>query len=567
MINFLHISDLHYSTDSSIHPFRTTNAKKKDVRDRESLVESIVNCLNTSQMPPLTGIIVSGDLRWSTCKKGFDLAAKELNILADKLGVARENIVIIPGNHDADWSQVPSQRFAEYQKVEKKITNRRSNNDAQSITVLSDDQHALVIYGVNSAAIESQEDAGIGLVGPVALHALLKQDLPQETNGKKIIKLLCLHHHALPVSYVASDYFAGDKRKTSVTLDAKAVLSLCAEYDVSMVLHGHQHQPCLASFTCISPLTQDMTHAYSVWVSGAGSAGLDRKYLGDAGVRHLQVFQMKFDGLIPTAILHSFASDADNSLKFTPMPKPICIRLSQRLKNSILIESDHCRIAKTSCLYMQQAFPEGNLPTNGQDSSELFIVLLKCKQCKKTNARLRRMAKDQGIDGVYDLYGDYDLLVKVRRSSQHEVEEFILRPLLADGLIDATYNNAMKRFDNLKIIDVLTELLPNNVFRQEIDVVKGIKVFILFSDVDRPEDLRNHCEDALKRVWMDGWAGRVAITGLFFSQHHGIAEVYVSCGSYAALNLVTQKIEEHLENRNNSMRKITMLGQSIWERA
>lgn len=564
MINVLHISDLHFSTDPTIHPFRIADAKKANVRDRESLAEAIADSLQISRMPRISGIIVSGDLRWSTCKEGFALAAKAIIQLAEKLGVAREKIVVIPGNHDADWAQSPEQRFADYLKTEKKITKCKAGKDHQSVTVLSDDQTAVVVYGVNSAAIESKEDAGIGMVGPTSLQTLFRRALPPETKDKKVIKLLCLHHHTLPVSYVASDYFSGEKKRTSVTLDAKAVLNLCAEHDVAMMLHGHQHQPCLASFTCISPLTQDMSQAYSVWVSGVGSAGLDRAYLGDAGRRHFQVLQMGFEGSIPKALINSFASDADNSLKFSPIT-PVSFQLSQRLRGSTLIEFDHCRNAKTSCLNISQAFPEGRLPSDADDRSNLFFVLLKCRHCKKTNMRLRAIAQTNGIEGIYDLYGDYDLLVKIRSSSQRAVEHSILRPLLAEGLINATYDKTKRRFDNVKVIDVCNELLPETNFRREIDIVKGIKVFILFYDVDRAEALQSHCEDALKRVWADGWSGRVAVTGLFFSDFHAIAEVYVSCGSYAALNLVTQKLEEHLESRGNSMRKITMLGQSIWE--
>lgn len=564
MINVLHLSDVHYSNDPSIHPF-SVSGENGGVLQRQSLVDAVCEGLEAAKLTsPLSGIVISGDLRWSTSKEGFALAVREIGRLAERLGIRRDRIVVIPGNHDADWNEPPEKRFAAYQLAYAEITGSGAVMDDESITTFTSENESVVIYGVSSAAIESKDDAGTGMVGENKLRALLRKPLP-ETDGKKTIKILCLHHHVLPVSYVAADYFTDSRRRTSVTLDAMAVLNLCAEHDVALLVHGHQHQPTLAAFTCISPINQDLSHAYSVWVSGAGSAGLDRKYLGDAGCRHFQVLQFSFPNAVPTASFVAFVSDTINSLKFVPTRGTASVQLSQRLANATLIESDHCRLAKSACLSIRDAFPEATLPAKPTDDSDLFIVLLKCAQCRPTNDRLRALAKTNRIEGIYDLYGDYDILLKIRCGSQEEFERAVLKPLLLEGLIIARYDTENRRYDDVTILNITSELLPHKEFRRGIDRIKGIKVFILFSDVKRAHTLKAQCEGALKHVWASGWNGRVAISGLFFSDHHAVAEIYMSCGSYAALNEVTQKLEEYLENSPQAPRKITMLGQSIWE--
>lgn len=566
MINVLHLSDVHFTVDPAVHPFNVQEQQGSVSYERPTLVEAVIECLETSCMKaPISAIIVSGDLRWSTCQEGFKLAIREIGYLADQLNVGRNRVVIIPGNHDADWSEPPQKRFAGYKAAVETITGIRPAGHDESITTLLGEKEAVVIYGVSSAAIESKEDAGIGVVGEMFLRSLFAKDLPPETKGKKIIKMLCLHHHVLPVSYVAIDYFTNLRRRTSVTLDAVAVLNLCAEHDVSLIVHGHQHQPSMASFASISPLNGDLSQAYNIWVSGAGSAGLERTYLGDAGRRHLQVLQFGFPNSIPTATIRGFASDPNNAYRFTPVERTVAVQLSQRVADSAVTESDHCRDARKACISIHDAFPSGSLPAKPADYSDLYIVLLKCNQCKPTNRRLREMAKSNRIEGIYDLYGDYDILLKIRCRSQNEIEDAVLKPLLLNGLISARYDEINKRYDDLKILDITSELLPDEKFRRGIDRIKGIKVFILFSDVQRAHALQTLCEDALKHVWAYGWSGRVAISGLFFSEHHALAEIYMSCGSYAALNEVTQKIEEYLESNQNAPRKITMLGQSIWE--
>ncbi len=566
MINILHISDLHYSSDPRIHPFRISDVESSDY-SRTSLAESVASCLKSSEQSlPISGIIVSGDLRWSTCKDGFKIASREIRRLSQALNVKQENIVVVPGNHDADWDKSPDARFSQYKRADAQITGKPATKDLEKLTVISNSTDALVIYGVNSAAIESKEDAGTGLVREMKLDSLFKRHLPDETRGKRVIKILCLHHHLLPVAHVCSDYFTDSRKRTSVTLDAMAILSLCALYDISLVVHGHQHQPCLAAFTCISPLDQDLNHAYSIWVSGAGSAGLDRNYLGDVGRRHLQVLQFGFQDALPRAKLYSFASDMANSFKFSPS-KPVEFQLSHRVLDHPVIEFDSCRYAKTACLGINEAFPAGCLPAVPFDNSDLFILLLKCWKCKRTNQRLRGMAASLAIDGIYDLYGDYDILLKIRCNSQKIVEDSVLHPLLADGLLDASYNQPQNHFENVQILNIANELLPPEAFRRRVDIIKGIKVFIRFSDVKRRATLQAICEDAIKTVWGAGWAGKIAICGLYFSEHHAIAEIYISCGSYAALNEVTQKLEEQLETGRDTPRKITMLGQSIWESA
>ncbi len=317
MIRVLHISDLHYHT-SGHHGFSLPKhfLPQEDLRaDRPTMVDAITDAVKG--ITRIDGIIVTGDLTWGATAQEYDCAEQELLRLQALLNVTKEHVLLIPGNHDAHWDKDKSIRFSGFAKLFNNVTGcALSDQDFTSTVNIGDGAINVRFLGVNSATIESMEDQGIGLVGVEMLKQFLQTTTSDANPEIMPVTILCMHHHILPVAYVENDYFKNNKKRTSVTLDAKAILHLCGRYRVGMVLHGHQHQPSLVRYEAFDPLEQKPIAKNPIWASGCGSTGVENKHLGDINRRHFQVleFERTHDAVMCHVI--SFASSPTIQYEF-----------------------------------------------------------------------------------------------------------------------------------------------------------------------------------------------------------------------------------------------------------
>jgi 3',5'-cyclic AMP phosphodiesterase CpdA len=84
----LHLSDLHFGTLADAHNFHSQLAE--DLR-RE------LSCTR------LDGLICSGDLTLVSSEAEFEAARTFIDLVCGEFGLARERIVLVPGNHDLSW--------------------------------------------------------------------------------------------------------------------------------------------------------------------------------------------------------------------------------------------------------------------------------------------------------------------------------------------------------------------------------------------------------------------------------------------------------------------------------
>jgi hypothetical protein len=132
---------------------------------------------------------------------------------------------------------------------------------------------------LNSARPRQVKTMDYGYVGidrsrPVLERAAaLRRALPA---GNRSWTSMVLHHHVQPAQMLEQPE---DGRPVSLTLDAGELVSLCHEYEVDAILHGHQHLPFFGSATRYaecgpSPRTRRRRYTRPVLVLGAGSAGV-----------------------------------------------------------------------------------------------------------------------------------------------------------------------------------------------------------------------------------------------------------------------------------------------------
>jgi 3',5'-cyclic AMP phosphodiesterase CpdA len=546
MVRLLHLSDPHFHREHhafALDSAASDNLPRNGYLPRRRMVDAISDALRGEKVDAL---LVTGDLTYRASDDEFALAVRELDNLRIRLGLSREQVLLVPGNHDVDWAQEGAARFDAYAAAYATLRDRPASpsmDDAITVSLL--DGPSVRIIGVNSCAIESKEHAGIGAVGADRLKELLAADTPTPPD----LTILCLHHHLLPVVYEDRQY--ATTHRSSVTLDASAVLDICNTNDVRLVLHGHQHQPSLSVYGGVNPLNvYQPASSKLVWVSGAGSCGAVRSDLGNAGVRHFQIIELARTTDGTSCHIRTYASDFSNEFAFRECPHtPLVLDVPMPIAD---VDTPHFRIEERVLGQLRGA---RGVQKQGIDKSDLFIFLLRALDCKGANAALQKIARKGNpnfrIEGVYDLYGEFDLLVKVRAKNPNHFEK-TLDVLGGRGrqLIATNWGS---------YIDIASEWYPLQRIALQADKnTHSIKAFLRFTEVEAAMAVK-----ACAQITDSRNRRTVAVSGGFTASGgtEAIVEYYVACGAYYELSEVVTEVETQLGNA----KKVTLLAQTAWE--
>ena len=535
MLSVLHLSDVHFSRDRTKHAFQTDEGGGNLAPRR--LIEAIQTALKGDKWK-IDAIALTGDVSCKCDDDEFSTAVGQLLELAESLQVPRENVLLIPGNHDVNWeAPAPDKRFDRFRTAFQLFFGKRPpGNLAQVIDLTSEKGTRVRLIGVNSALLESKEDAGIGMVH----EDILRKVFSEAGSAPGALTVLCLHHHLLPVAHVERDYQR--TKRTSVTLDAKAILGVCAENKVQLVLHGHQHQPALACYSAVDPLRENSSSPF-IWISGAGSAGLDRRLLGDVGKRHFQIleFEAASGG---KCTIHSYTSTNGDEFSFERVarkPIPLDMELGH-LTN----EKELCQIGRRTALAFQSKKKEGKV-----DNSDLYILLMKAKRCQKTVEWLVKFAENAkknedscNVEEIFDLYGHYDLLVKVRsKAGDLPIRDLIINPLHTNNLIDSHDD-----------FNIQAEHYPHGRLFLNQDCDQGIRAFVYCSQVSNVQALMDISEEAAKKLSESSATTRhslVLVRGVYTLGKQLFIEYYLTCGGFDRLNEIMHHIENYTERGGN----------------
>ena len=207
-MKIVQISDLHASSHMTM------------TETRKIINEMVDVIMNKYEAGEKLVIIICGDifdkgntddLKMSRIKEIFLM----LGSLKDKFQV---QFLFVPGNHDLKSGT--ANYLKDFDKMIYQITSDAdmsyNNND-----VLSYDVDNCNIILLNSVCHKSFES------GRVNIKALNKA-LMDSTSDKRVV---VLHHHLIPVS----------NKGMSVVSNSYEFLLLCDKYNVSLILHGHQH--------------------------------------------------------------------------------------------------------------------------------------------------------------------------------------------------------------------------------------------------------------------------------------------------------------------------------------
>lgn len=300
----LHLSDLHFGRD---YGFRLQGEDAAIGDGRQTLTACIVADLERlALINDIAVVIVTGDFMthgdWAMAPRRAALA--EFEALRKRLGLEKNQIIVVPGNHDVVRYSDPSTVDVRENAVEKQANYQHetmfrtfvdeligrdwkaSLNYVRRIHLGEADLDVCVL---NSCTIAATEWTEYGYVGRNGLDAIA--DLAKQKTERPTFRFLALHHHLLPVANVEAPKSKG----VTLTLDASDILAAAQRAQVNVALHGHQHKPKIAVYHSL-PLHGDLPGA-PIHVIANGSAGAKNERLPPGERNTYCLFRLRADAI------------------------------------------------------------------------------------------------------------------------------------------------------------------------------------------------------------------------------------------------------------------------------
>jgi 3',5'-cyclic AMP phosphodiesterase CpdA len=299
----IHLSDLHFNPKYHGFPLKRDRAH----RTLLDFLEDDIRKIGHGKSP--AAVIISGDFTWKGQSEEFDLAVNFLRDLHSLIGLEPEHFVIVPGNHDIQWSETndddydrakpvsnpPKMAENNYREFFKKFLKLDSNEFlSMGRRYVLGNYVSVDIIGLNSCRLEQKHFAGYGFTGIGQVDKAAESMKWQHENFRAKYRILVIHHHLIPVTSVR----AIDSYDTnySLTLDASQLTFRALDLKVDLFVHGHMHQP-FASNISRAANNSGFPHSQSLAIHGTGSTGAKRKYLGSIGKNCYSIYEFDENGI------------------------------------------------------------------------------------------------------------------------------------------------------------------------------------------------------------------------------------------------------------------------------
>ena len=283
----LHISDLHFdaNSDASVHRFDSDPSERSLAEHIVADIQSGNWSFNTSQLD----LVVSGDLVWRGLDSEFQRAERCLREITSALGIPKERVYVVPGNHDVNWSVAeadPSRRFENYLRFLARfygetLIRERYPNVGLSLTdeppapgdivsIIRNDTEGLLVACLNSCVYEMPAHH-YGYVGEKQLKHL-RDSIVAHNPTDHLVKIAVVHHHLHPFpEYLTPPASGGEVwADVSTIRDGGIVEQFLEKLGFSLILHGHKHRPQTRD-TLLRDVGMQKASSRPLIVCGAGS--------------------------------------------------------------------------------------------------------------------------------------------------------------------------------------------------------------------------------------------------------------------------------------------------------
>lgn len=305
--SILHISDLHFGVGTN----RGQHIWRLEGEAGETMSDSITRAVEGKRVGL---VIVTGDLTCIGAVGEFSQALHSLRRLLGNLNLGPEHLVVVPGNHDIQWSV--GDRYTEDSPVTAAPEDAKRNYRDFYARLFRHEAHASLamarrfllpcgltveVIGLNSSALATGRDflAGMGSVDEASLEEA-RHTLGWQKKLGLSFRVLALHHHLVLTDNVeaAPNYLRG----FGIAIDAPRIQRKAADLGVQLALHGHKHRPFIwrSSVYELPELSHDDYYLGDLSVVGAGSAGSSDAPAGNnyfnvltasAGALKLEIFR------------------------------------------------------------------------------------------------------------------------------------------------------------------------------------------------------------------------------------------------------------------------------------
>lgn len=452
MTHILHLSDPHFGKS---HHFAQDGASSES---RLTLADAVAEALGRHGSPPVSVLVVSGDLLSTDQPSDAAEAQDGLKQLMATLDLDPSNVLCVPGNHDLTWdTKWHKNKLHFYDEV---IASARavgavgSDPEPPRVVCFEGDgsSRPLAFVLFNSCRIESRQLAGLGEIGVKQLRDA-KQHLDDlEVSADSHVIVAVMHHHLLPILprlehlYDPDGAASYEAKRPSLVVDAVAALQGFADMGVSVVLHGHQHKAAISMY-------QDVLHGGSpIRIVAAGSCGTR-----EGGInRHFHAIEIQHERMTVRSFNQS-GRDPDRfecldgggvELTLREGLGPSSVSPAGETGNGPLpVLGDYCSMhVRGREIDAQTEWLDQEAEGLSEGDSDLFVMMLSVSDCPAAREVIRqaivelpshkmwrrRSVPPVSLRGMYDLLGHWDLAVRLRignATAPNRVADYLTRRL------------------------------------------------------------------------------------------------------------------------------------------
>jgi 3',5'-cyclic AMP phosphodiesterase CpdA len=248
------------------------------------MVEAITSALGQRKIGL---VIVTGDFTFIGDSSEFNEARTSILHLLGILDLSPDHLVIIPGNHDIQWTtsavydhnaevvQAPPAAKRNYEEFYRQLLRHEPNRHlAMGRRFALPCGLTIEVCGLNSSSLETGKQflTGMGRIDEGAF-AEIAQQLGWSETPTLALRLLAIHHHlALTEDLEPAE---GYGKGYGLAVDAVRVQRLAARKGVHIALHGHKHRSFIWRSTVyeLPEHTQTQYRLGELSIIGGGSAG------------------------------------------------------------------------------------------------------------------------------------------------------------------------------------------------------------------------------------------------------------------------------------------------------
>ena len=213
----LHLSDLHFSDENQADQWHA---------------QLLLDLRKQMQIRELSGVIVSGDITNHATDEQFGFAQDFFQQLCASFRIAKERLILVPGNHDVNWklTDVGQDGFSPFAAFYRNVTGADyPSSPAQQTTLHHFPELKLLVLGCNSACQIDRANPSRAGLHKRAFGKAISSLVHSNEEHEKCTKLAVWHHPPAELTQ-------------GIDLQDGAVLEQLAQAGFQLVLHGHVHR-------------------------------------------------------------------------------------------------------------------------------------------------------------------------------------------------------------------------------------------------------------------------------------------------------------------------------------